>query len=232
MVTVYEKLREAGGMLLYSIPFFRLPKDVVTKQIKALKNMGITFKTGVDVGKDTALSEIKKRFDAVFAAGGTWKSLKLGVPGEGARGVHYALDYLKKINSGKKVSLGGTVIVIGGGSVAIDAARTARRLGAGDVRVVCLECLDPASKDRMLALDEEIKAAIEEGITIHPSLGVTEIATKGGRVSGIKTVACVSVRGPRRRQSSRIYLAAASSVSATHALRLFRDNFALTAIFL
>ncbi len=195
-VTVYEKLREAGGMLLYSIPFFRLPKDVVTKQIKALKNMGITFKTGVDVGKDTALSEIKKRFDAVFAAGGTWKSLKLGVPGEGARGVHYALDYLKKINSGKKVSLGGTVIVIGGGSVAIDAARTARRLGAGDVRVVCLECLDPASKDRMLALDEEIKAAIEEGITIHPSLGVTEIATKGGRVSGIKTVACVSVREP------------------------------------
>ncbi len=195
-VTVYEKLREAGGMLLYSIPPYRLPKDVVKKQIRALQGMGITFKTGVDVGEDLALKEIRKRFDAVFAAGGTWKSLKLGVPGEGARGVHYALDYLKKINSGKKVSLGSKVIVIGGGSVAIDAARTARRLGAEDVHVVCLECLDPASKDRMLALDDEITAAGEEGIAIHPSLGVTEIATKGGKASGIKTVTCVSVREP------------------------------------
>jgi len=110
--------------------------------------------------------------------------------------VHYALDYLKKINSGEKVPLGNKVIVIGGGSVAVDAARTARRLGAGEVRIVCLECLDLASKDRMLALDQEIVEAQEEGITIHPSSGVTEIITKGGKASGIETVTCVSVREP------------------------------------
>ena len=196
MVTVYEKLQEAGGMLLYSIPPYRLPKDVVRRQIRALKGMGITFEVGVEVGKDMPLKEIKNRFDALFVAGGTWKSLKLGVPGEDAQGVHYALDYLKKINSREKVPLGSKVIVIGGGSVAIDAARTARRLGAEEVHIVCLECLDLTSKDRMLALDQEIVEAEEEGITIHPSLGVTEIVTEGGKVSGIETVTCVSVREP------------------------------------
>lgn len=195
-VTVYEKLQEAGGMLLYSIPPYRLPKDVVKRQVQALEGMGIAFEFGVEVGKDVPLTEIKDRFDAVFVAGGTWRSLKLGVPGEDAQGVYYALDYLKKINSGQEVPLGSKVIVIGGGSVAIDAARTARRLGANEVQIVCLECLDLTSKDRMLALDKEIVEAEEEGITIHPSLGVTEIATKGGRVSGIETVTCVSVREP------------------------------------
>ena len=195
-VTVYEKMQEAGGMLHYSIPPYRLPKDVVRRQVQALKGMGITFRVGTEVGKDVSLKEMKKRFDAVFVAGGTWRSLKLGVPGEDSRDVHYGLDYLKKINSGKKVPLGNKVIVIGGGSVAIDAARTARRLGAEEVRIVCLECLDLTSKDRMLALDQEIKEAEEEGITIHPSLGVTKITTKRGKASGIETVTCVSVREP------------------------------------
>ena len=195
-VTVYEKMQEAGGMLHYSIPPYRLPKDVVRRQVQALKGMGITFRVGTEVGKDVSLKEMKKRFDAVFVAGGTWRSLKLGVPGEDSRDVHYGLDYLKKINSGKKVPLGNKVIVIGGGSVAIDAARAARRLGAEEVRIVCLECLDLTSKDRMLALDQEIKEAEEEGITIHPSLGVTKITTKRGKASGIETVTCVSVREP------------------------------------
>jgi NADPH-dependent glutamate synthase beta subunit-like oxidoreductase len=195
-VTVYEKMQEAGGMLQYSIPPYRLPKDLVRRQIQALKGMGITFVVGVDVGKDVAIKEIKSRFDAIFVAGGTWKSLKLSVPGEDAQGVHYALEYLKKINSGEKVPLGNRVIVIGGGSVAIDTARTARRLGAEEVQIVCLECLDLTSKDRMLALDQEILEAEEEGITIHPSLGITEIIKEGSKVSGIETVTCVSVRNP------------------------------------
>jgi NADPH-dependent glutamate synthase beta subunit-like oxidoreductase/CO/xanthine dehydrogenase FAD-binding subunit len=195
-VTVYEKLQEAGGMLLYSIPPYRLPKDVVRRQVQALKGMGITFEVGVDIGRDVTLEAMRDRFDAVFLAGGTWKSLQLAVPGEDARGVHYALDYLKKINSGDKVPLGNRVIVIGGGSVAVDAARTARRLGAGEVHLVCLECRDLASKDRMPAQDREITEAEEEGIIIHPSLGVTEITTKDGRAAGIETVACISVREP------------------------------------
>jgi len=195
-VTVYEKMPEAGGMLLYSVPPYRLPKDVVRRQIEALRGMGITIEVGVDVGGKVSFDALKKGFNAVLVAGGTWKSLKLGVPGEEAQGVHYALDYLKKTNSGETVPLGNKVIIIGGGSVAIDAARTARRLGAGDVRVVCLECRDTGSKDSMLALDSEVLEAEEEGIVIHPSLGVREIITKDGKVAGIATVTCTSVREP------------------------------------
>jgi NADPH-dependent glutamate synthase beta subunit-like oxidoreductase len=195
-VTVYEKLPEAGGMLHYCIPPYRLPKDVVRKQIEALKGMGIAFEVGVNVGKDIAVTALQNRFNAVFLAGGTWKNLRLGVPGEETPGVLYAIDYLSKVNSGEKVVLGNRVIVIGGGSVAVDAARTAKRLGAQDVRLVCLECRDLRSKDRMLALDNEIIEAEEEGVIIHGSLGVQEIVTKNGMAAGLETIACVSVREP------------------------------------
>jgi NADPH-dependent glutamate synthase beta subunit-like oxidoreductase len=195
-VTVYEKLPEVGGMLRYSIPPYRLPKDVVRKQVEALKGMGIAFEVGVNVGKDLDVTTLQKRFDALFLAGGTWKNLTLRVPGEEAQGVFYALDYLSKVNSGEKVALGNKVIVIGGGSVAVDAARTAKRLGAQDVRLVCLECRDLTSKDRMLALDNEMIEAEEEGVIIHGSLGVQEIVTKNSKVAGLETMACVSVREP------------------------------------
>jgi CO/xanthine dehydrogenase FAD-binding subunit len=183
-------------MLFHSIPPFRLPKDVVRKQVKALEKMGIVFKTGVEVGKDITMAQLTKTFDTIFVAGGTWKALKLGVPGEDGEGVTYALDYLRVINSGKKVDLGARVIVVGGGSVAVDAARTAKRSGAEEVRLVCLECRDLSSKDRMLALDNEILEAEEEGIIIHDSLGVKEIALKDGKVTGLNTVNCLSVREP------------------------------------
>jgi NADPH-dependent glutamate synthase beta subunit-like oxidoreductase len=195
-VTVYEKLPEAGGMLRYSVPPFRLPKDVVKRQVKALEDMGISFKVGTDVGKDVSMKELTEAFHVVFVAGGTWKAFRLGVPGEEAEGVVYALDYLGKINSGEKVALGKKVIVIGGGSVAIDAARTAKRSGADEVHLVCLECRDLTSKDRMLALEGEIVQAEEEGIIIHASLGVKEIAVKDGKVAGLDTVTCTSVREP------------------------------------
>jgi NADPH-dependent glutamate synthase beta subunit-like oxidoreductase/CO/xanthine dehydrogenase FAD-binding subunit len=192
-VTVYEKLPEAGGMLLYSIPPYRLPKEVVRNQIRALKNMGIRFEVGINIDAQLA-ANLSSDADAVFAAGGTWRSLKLGVPGEGAQSVHYALEYLKEINSGGSISLGKKVIVIGGGSVAIDAARTARRTGSEEVHIVCLESRDLTSKDRMPALDQEIKEAEEEGILIHPSLGIREIAQMNGKVAGIETRQCISVR--------------------------------------
>jgi NADPH-dependent glutamate synthase beta subunit-like oxidoreductase len=195
-VTVYERMAEVGGMLRYSIPPYRLPKDVVKKIADALSGMGVVFKTDADVGKGKALADLRKDFDAVFLAQGTWKSIKLGVEGETADGVHYALDYLTRINSGEKVALGERVVVVGGGSVAIDAARTARRLGAREVHVICLECRDPNSKDKMLALDAEILEAEEEGVVIHPSLGIQTIITKNGKVTAVDTMACLSVREP------------------------------------
>jgi NADPH-dependent glutamate synthase beta subunit-like oxidoreductase/CO/xanthine dehydrogenase FAD-binding subunit len=191
-VTVFERLPEPGGMLLYSIPPYRLPKEVVGKQVQALQSMGVQFETGSSITGDRIASGISS--DAVFLAGGTWKSLSLGVPGENAAGVHHAVEYLRKINSGEKVVLGRRVIVIGGGSVAVDVARTARRLGSDEVHVVCLETRDLASRDRMPALDWEIAEAEEEGIVIHPSLGIREILTQAGKAAGIRTKRCVSVR--------------------------------------
>jgi NADPH-dependent glutamate synthase beta subunit-like oxidoreductase/CO/xanthine dehydrogenase FAD-binding subunit len=192
-VTVYEKLPEAGGMLLYSIPPFRLPGEVVRKQIRALKNMGIAFKVGVTIDEPEA-ERLQSDSDAVFIAQGTWKSSRLGVPGEEASGVYYALEYLKSIRSGETPALGRRVIVVGGGSVALDAARTARRTGAEEVHVVCLETRDLNSKDRMLALDREIRDSEEEGISIHPSLGIREIISADGKAAGIETKKCTSVR--------------------------------------
>jgi NADPH-dependent glutamate synthase beta subunit-like oxidoreductase len=195
-VTVFEKMHEPGGMLLYSIPPFRLPKEVVRKQVQALKSMGVKFEVGTRIGSERTILQIKSESDAVFLAGGTWKSLKLSVPGEYAGGVHSALEYLSRINSGERMTLGRKVIVIGGGSVAIDVARTARRLGAEEVNLVCLETLDLTSKDRMPALDWEIVEAVEEGIIIHPSLGISGIIVENGKPAGIKTKKCTSVREP------------------------------------
>jgi NADPH-dependent glutamate synthase beta subunit-like oxidoreductase/CO/xanthine dehydrogenase FAD-binding subunit len=209
-VTVFERMPEPGGMLLYSIPPYRLPKEVVGKQIQALKSMGIQFVTGSAVAGDRIASGINS--DAVFLAGGTWKSLNLGVPGENAAGVHHAVEYLRKINLGEKVALGKKVVVIGGGSVAIDVARTARRLGSEEVHVVCLETRNLASRDRMPALDWEIAEAEEEGIVIHPSLGIQEILVQGGKAAGIRTKKCLSVREPDGKFSPQYDTAAQSPV--------------------
>jgi NADPH-dependent glutamate synthase beta subunit-like oxidoreductase len=193
-VTVYEKMPEPGGMLLYSIPPFRLPKEVVRSQIRALKAMGIRFETGRSVGNELTVAQIQSDSNAVFLAGGTWKSLKMGVPGEEGDGVHYALDYLAGAIGKAPAPLGRKVIVIGGGSVAIDVARTARRLGAEEVRLVCLETRDLASQDRMPALDREILEAEEEGISIHPCRGIREIFRSNGKITDIETKQCLAVR--------------------------------------
>jgi NADPH-dependent glutamate synthase beta subunit-like oxidoreductase len=195
-VTVYEKMPEPGGMLLYSIPPYRLPKEVVRSQIRALQAMGIRFETGVHVGSQIPIAGIQSNSNALFLAGGTWKNLKLGVPGEEGAGVHYALEYLAGAIGRSPAPLGKKVMVVGGGSVAIDTARTAKRLGADEVHLVCLETRDLTSKDRMPALDHEILEAEEEGILIHPCLGIREIIRSDGKVQGIETMKCISVRTP------------------------------------
>jgi NADPH-dependent glutamate synthase beta subunit-like oxidoreductase len=202
-VTVFERMPEPGGMLVYSIPSYRLPKEVVRKQVHVLKLMGIRFKVEANIGGEMTVAQLRSDFDAVFLAGGTWKSLKLAVPGENAENVLNALDYLCRIHSGEKVFLGKKVVVIGGGSVAMDTARTCRRLGSEDVHLVCLETRDLASKDRMPALDWEIAEAEEEGIAIHPSLGIREIILENGNAVGIRTKRCTSVREPDGRFSPR-----------------------------
>jgi NADPH-dependent glutamate synthase beta subunit-like oxidoreductase len=155
-VTIFEKLSEPGGMLLYSIPPYRLPKDVVKRQIQALKGMGIAFKVGVNVGKDIKVTELMDRFDAVFLACGSWKEKPLGIKGE-----HLTLSglgFLNKVNKGERNIPGRKVAVIGGGNVAMDVARTLLRLGVEPVVIY------RRSQDEMPALRDEVKKAREEGI--------------------------------------------------------------------
>lgn len=191
-VTVFEAAPKSGGMMRYSIPEYRLPKKVLDNEINYITELGVELKTDTPVKK---LEDVfAQGYQAAFLATGAWQSLKLGVSGEDARGVIYALDFLKQVNSGAKVILGKRVVVIGGGSVAIDAARTSLRLGAKEVHLICLECRDIASKDRMLAQDIEIEEAEEEGVTIHPCLGIRKFIIKSGNVSSVETISCVSVR--------------------------------------
>jgi len=155
-VTVFERLPEPGGMLLYSIPPYRLPKGVVKRQIQALKGMGIAFKIGVNVGKDVKVAELMNRFDAVFLACGSWKEKPLGIKGE--RLTLSGLGFLNRVNKGERNIPGRKVAVIGGGNVAMDVARTLLRLGAEPVVIY------RRSQDEMPALRDEVKKAQEEGI--------------------------------------------------------------------
>jgi NADPH-dependent glutamate synthase beta subunit-like oxidoreductase len=155
-VTVFERLPEPGGMPHYSIPPYRLPKDVVKRQIQALKGMGITFKVGVHVGKDVKVTELMDRFDAVFLACGSWKEKPLGIKGE--RLTLSGLGFLNNVNKGERNISGRKVAVIGGGNVAMDVARTLLRLGAAPVVIY------RRGQDEMPALRDEVKKAQEEGV--------------------------------------------------------------------
>jgi len=190
-VSVFEAAPEKGGMLRYGIPEYRLPRDILDNEIGLIEDLGVEIRTNTPVRRFEDLFD--QGFKAVFAATGAWRSLKLGVPGEGADGVTYAIEFLNRVNSGEKVPLGKSVVVVGGGSVAIDAARVSVRLGAKQVHLVCLESRDLACRERMPAQDLEIRDAEEEGVIVHPCLGVSRILTEGGKVTGIETASCISV---------------------------------------
>jgi NADPH-dependent glutamate synthase beta subunit-like oxidoreductase/2,4-dienoyl-CoA reductase-like NADH-dependent reductase (Old Yellow Enzyme family) len=185
-VTVFEAEAVAGGMMAFGVPEHRLSRKVVEWEINSLKKMGIEIKTKSKVKDPEEL--LAKGYNAVFVAVGAQNSAKLNVAGEDAGNVLTALAFLKDVNMGKKPVVGKKVVVIGGGSVAMDAATSALRLGAGSVTVTCLEC----SKDEMPAPNEEIEQAIEEGIKVEMSWGPKAITVTGGKVSGVELKACVS----------------------------------------
>lgn len=190
-VTVFEAAPETGGMLRYGIPEYRLNKQVLDNEIHFIEELGVEIKTNSPV---KSLEDIfNQGYKAVFLGTGAWRSQEMGIAGEDAEGVIYALDFLNKVNSGSEVGLGNKVLVIGGGSVAIDAARVSLRLGAKEVHLMCLETRDLTSKDRMPAQDLEVEQAEEEGVIIHPSLGPSKILTEEGKVVGLETVICTSV---------------------------------------
>jgi NADPH-dependent glutamate synthase beta subunit-like oxidoreductase/2,4-dienoyl-CoA reductase-like NADH-dependent reductase (Old Yellow Enzyme family) len=190
-VTVFEALPVAGGMMAVGIPEYRLPKKIVEMEIDAIRKMGVEIKTSSPVGKGgLSVDNLKKKgFDAIFLAVGAQKNLKLAIPGEDAQGVVSGLDFLKEVNTGKKVQVGKKVVVIGGGNVAVDVALTALRLGAKDVQIICLE----HSTEEMPAFEEEITHATEEGIKIDMGWGPKKILIKDGKVSGVELMCCTTV---------------------------------------
>ncbi|TCS43706.1 FAD-dependent oxidoreductase [Reinekea marinisedimentorum] len=194
-VTVFEKEQKPGGLLQYSIPAFRLADEVIDQQIAFYKKMGIEFKTGVAVGKDISKAELEAEgFKAFVAATGAAKPMLLNVPGADAEGINTAIKFLKDARTGEATRVDERVAVIGGGSVALDAARTAIRLGAKEVHVVCLERIEPGHKDNMLALAEEINEAKEEGVIFHTQRSVKAFNDDNGKLYGISLVECESVR--------------------------------------
>ncbi len=188
-VTVFEKENKLGGMLTLGIPSFRLEKDVVEAEIDVIKDMGVEFKMGVEVGKDVTIEELKKQgYEAFYIAIGAQGGRKLGVPNEEGENILSGIDFLRDVNLGKQAKLSGSVAIMGGGNVAIDVARTALRMGASKVDLYCLE-----TRDIMTASLEEIKEAEEEGIVIHNGYGVKEFVLKDGKLEKAILKKCVSV---------------------------------------
>lgn len=198
-VTVFEKEEKLGGMLTLGIPSFRLEKEVLNAEIDVLREMGVAFKTGVEIGKDVSLNELRREgYKAFYLAIGAQGGRSLGIDGEDAKGVIAGVDFLRDVNLGRKVELSGNVIVIGGGNVAIDVARTATRQGDVSVSLYCLE-----SREEMPALPEEIEEAQGDNVTFHNGWGPKRILTENGRVTGVEFMRCVSVFDSEHRFSPR-----------------------------
>ncbi|OPZ59832.1 MAG: Glutamate synthase (NADPH) small chain [Deltaproteobacteria bacterium ADurb.Bin510] len=196
-VTVFEKEQELGGMLTLGIPAFRLEKDVVKAEIDVLRELGVEFKTGVEVGKDVSLRDLRAQgFEAFYLAIGAQAGRKLGLEGEDAAGVITGVDFLRQAGLDGNLKLDGPTVVIGGGNVAIDVARTATRVGAASVEMFCLE-----SRPEMPALEEEIDEALAEGIVINNSWGPQRIIVENGQVTGVEFKKCVSVFDENKRFS-------------------------------
>jgi formate dehydrogenase beta subunit len=187
-VTIYERHPVLGGMLASAIPPYRLPREVLREDIDDVISKGIDVKTDCEIGRDIRFDDITKKHDSVLIAIGLSKSRSLNVPGENGPGVLLAIPFLEDVAFGRKPELGRKVLVIGGGNVAMDVARTARRLGAKDVSMVCLE-----SAEEMPAWKWEVDEALDEGIRINHRWGPKAVIRKGDKVSGLEVVKVKSV---------------------------------------
>nr|MCR5054362.1 FAD-dependent oxidoreductase [Lachnospiraceae bacterium] len=196
-VTVFEKEKRAGGMLMNGIPSYRLEKDIVEAEIDVIKEMGVEFKYGVEVGKDVTIQDLRNQgYKALFLAIGMQGGRMAGVPGEDAEGVQTGVDFLRKVNLDHSVKLSGETVVIGGGNVAIDVARTAVRAGASKVTMLCLE-----SEKEMPAAKDEVEEALEEGIEVKNGWGPKEVISENGHVKAVVFKKCVSVFDDQHRFS-------------------------------
>ena len=188
-VTVFEKEKRLGGMLMLGIPSYRLEKDVIEAEIDVLREMGVKFRTGVEIGVDTSIADLRNQgFHAFYVAIGAQSGRKLGISGEEAEEVVSGVEFLRKVNLQEETGVKGKVLIIGGGNVAIDVARSAIRLGEViHAEIYCLE-----ERADMPAHEEEIAEALEEGLIIENAWGPDRIILEEGKVVGVEFRKCIS----------------------------------------
>lgn len=193
--TVFEKASRPGGMLMNGIPSFRLEKDVVQAEIDILMEMGVEFKCGVEVGKDVTIQQLREQgYVGFYVAVGLQNGGKLNIPGDDADGVMAGIDFTKKVNLEGPQQLSGNVVVIGGGNIAADVARTAARCGADSVSLYCLE-----SYEEMPMGEEDRGECEKDGISIHAGWGPVKITAEDGKCAGITFHKCLQVKNDEGR---------------------------------
>ncbi|MCL2873935.1 MAG: FAD-dependent oxidoreductase [Defluviitaleaceae bacterium] len=180
-ITIYEAMPQMGGMLRYGIPEYRLPKKILDAEILAIENMGITFRNNIKVGKDLTLDYLKSEYDAVVVSAGAWASTDLRCPGEELEGVIGGIDFLRKVALNETLHLGSKVAIVGGGNTAMDACRTAVRLGATEVYNIYRR-----TKNEMPAEEIEIIEAEEEGVIFKNLTNPIEVIGRDGKVAAIR----------------------------------------------
>ncbi|MFH1490103.1 MAG: FAD-dependent oxidoreductase [Pseudomonadota bacterium] len=186
-VTVFEASAFLGGMPRIGIPDYRLPKDVVDREIGQILELGVTARTNTKVGRELSFEKILDDYDACLIATGAWKEKTLDVPG--AELAIQGLSFLKEVNQGRRNGIGERVVIMGGGGVAYDCAFAARRLGATEIHIVCLE-----AKDHMCATPEDISQGKEEGLTVHNARMLSKVMSDQARVTGVEIFEIQSCR--------------------------------------
>lgn len=187
--TIFEKNAEPGGMLRYGIPSYKLEKDLLAAEIDVIRQLGVEIRCGVEVGKDVTIEDLREQgYKGFYAAIGCQRGRKPGISGENAKGAYTAVDFLRKAGGSESFPLEGDVVVVGGGNVAIDAARVSSRCTDAKISMFCLE-----AREKMPASNEEIEEALEEGIELNCGWGPKEILEENGHVSGVVFKKCTRV---------------------------------------
>ena len=187
--TIFEKNAEPGGMLRYGIPSYKLEKDLLAAEIDVIRQLGVEIRCGVEVGKDVTIEDLREQgYKGFYAAIGCQRGRKPGISGENAEGAYTAVDFLRKAGGSASFKLGGDVVVVGGGNVAIDAARVSSRCSDAKISMFCLE-----TREKMPASNEEIEEALEEGIELNCGWGPKEILEEDGHVRGVVFKKCTRV---------------------------------------
>ena len=187
--TIFEKNAEPGGMLRYGIPSYKLEKDLLAAEIDVIRQLGVEIRCGVEVGKDVTIEDLREQgYKGFYAAIGCQRGRKPGISGENAEGAYAAVDFLREAGAKESFALEGDVVVVGGGNVAIDAARISSRCTDAKISMFCLE-----TREKMPASNEEIEEALEEGIELNCGWGSKEVLEEDGHVSGVVFKKCTRV---------------------------------------